>query len=71
MSELAEKLVVEANSPILAQKLNDVWDQSVIVPFAYFVQVIVGKANEGHKGWDNNLLAAEVGDVLDHPVRVD
>ena len=44
-SELAEKLVVEADGPVLAQKLGYVWDESVVIPFANFVQVLYGKAD--------------------------
>lgn len=49
MAELAEKLVVQADGPVLAEELDDVRNQSVVVSLADMVQVLIGKTNEAGK----------------------
>lgn len=70
MSELAEQLMVQANSPILTQKLNNVRDQSVVISFADFVQVFIGQPDERHEWRHHNLLTTKIRDILDHSIGI-
>lgn len=71
MPKLAEKLMIQANRPVLAQELDDVRNQPVIIPFANLIEILVGKPDEGHKRRDDYLLTAEIRNILDDAVGVD
>lgn len=62
--------MVEADSPVFAQKLDDIRNETIVISLAYFVEIFDWQANEGHKWGDNNLLTAKVRNVLDDAIGI-
>lgn len=58
MPEFTKQFVVETGRPVLTQELHDIWNESIIVPFAYLIQVLIRQTHEGHKGRHHHLLTA-------------
>lgn len=61
-AEVAEPLVVECDAPVLAQELNDVGDNALLVSRSQRVEIVFMQANEAPETLKDNLLAAHVRD---------
>ena len=70
MPELAEQFVVETDRPVLAQKLDNIRNEAIVISLANFVEVFDRQANERHKRRDNNLLTTKIGHVLNDAIGV-
>ena len=71
VSEFAEKLVVQADGPVLGKEFNNVRNKAIIVSTADTVQVLIWQSNKTGKRRDNNILWAEIAHVFDDPVGID
>lgn len=60
-AEVAEPLVVECDGPVLAQELDGIWDDAIIVTRGQLVQVVFMEANEAPETLQHNLLVTHVG----------
>ena len=57
--------MIQTNRPVFAQEFDDVRNQAIIIALTHFVQVLDRQADERHKRWNNDLLTAEIRNVLD------
>ena len=61
-AEVPEPLVVESDSPVLAQELNDVRDDASLVARSERIEVVLVEADEGPERLQNHLLRSHVRD---------
>lgn len=61
-AEVPEPLVVESDSPILAQELNDVRNNASFVARSQRIEVVLVEADERPQRLQNHLLRTHVSD---------
>jgi hypothetical protein len=61
-AEVSEPLVVECNGPVLAEELNSIWNNALLVPCGKGVKVVLMQPNEAPETLKHNLFASHVGD---------
>jgi len=61
-AEVTEPLVVECDSPVLAQELNNVGDNALLISRSQRVEIVFMQANEAPQTLKDDLLAAHVRD---------
>ena len=61
-AEVTEPLVVESDRPILAEELDSVRNNVILVPLSQLIQVILMKSDETPQTLKDNLLMTHVGD---------
>lgn len=62
--------MIEANSPVFTQKLNNVRNQTIVVSFANFIQVLIRKSDKSHQRRNYNLLTTQIGNILNDSIGV-
>jgi len=70
MTELTEKLMIKSYGPVLAQELSNIRNQSCIVSFGYFIQILNTQSNKRIQRWYDNLLTTQVRDSFNNPIRI-
>lgn len=64
-AEIAEPLVIQSNCPILAEEFNHIWNDTLLVPTAKLVEVVLVETNETPKTLKNDFFSAHVSDRVD------
>ena len=66
-AEVSEPLVVEGDGPVLAQELNGVGNDVVVIAICQLIEVVLVESNETPETLQNDLFITHVGHRVNQP----